>query len=82
MKRHRASQANTNVGDTRKIFPGFTGTGGLGELSKGMFEGEESSYEERDLLEEKKIHNLNYEVTRLIENLENSELKKNEIQTQ
>ena len=80
-KRHRASQAGTNVGDIRKIFPGAKGYGGLGELSKGMFEADESNYDERDLLEEKKIHNLSYEVTILIENLESSELKKNEIQT-
>jgi len=81
VKRSRDAAASTNVGDRRKIFPGLTGTGGLEELTKGMFEGEESSYDERDLLEEKKIHNLNHEVTRLIENLESSELKKNEIQT-
>ena len=55
--------------------------GFIGEISKGMFEQQESNYDEKDLLEEEKIHTLNHEVTRLIENLENSELKKNEIQT-
>ena len=80
-KRHIKAKTNANTGDIRKIFPGFAGTGGLGELSKGMFEQEESSYEERDLLEENRIHSLSHEVASLIKDLENSELKKNEIQT-
>ena len=79
--RHMSAKAGTNVGDRRKIFPGLTGFGGLGELSKGMFEQQESNYNENDLLEENKIHALDQEVTNLIKDLENSELKKNEIQT-
>ena len=78
-QRHIAAKTGANTGDIRKIFPGLTGTGGLGELSKGMFEQRESNYNENDLLEENKIHALNYEVTELIANLENSELNKNEI---
>ena len=80
-KRHIKAKAGANVGDRRKIFPGLTGFGGLGELSKGMFEQQESNYDENDLLEESKIHALSAEVTNLIKDLENSELKKNEIQT-
>ncbi len=81
-KRHIAAETGANRGrDKRYIFPGLTGTGGLGEISKGMFEQRESSYDENDLLEERKIHALSAEVTNLIKDLENSELKKNEIQT-
>ena len=80
-KRHMKAKMGANVGDRRKIHPGLTGFGGLGELSKGMFEEQESSYDERDLMEENKIHKINNEVANLIKDLENSELKKNEIQT-
>ena len=59
----------------------MTGTGGLGELSKGMFEQQQSNYNEQDLLEENRIHALGHEVANLIKDLENSELNKNEIQT-
>ena len=80
-KRHIAAKTGANWSDKRKFVPGMTGTGGLGELSKGMFEQEQSNYNEQDLLEENKIHSLSVEVTNLIKNLENSELKKDEIQT-
>jgi len=73
-KRHIAAKTGANVGDRRKIFPGLTGFGGLGELSKGMFEQQESNYDENDLLEESKIHSLSTEVSGLIKDLENSEL--------
>jgi hypothetical protein len=79
--RHLSAKAGANVGDSRKITPGFKGIGGLGELSKGMFEQQQSNYSEQDLLEESRIHSLSHEVASLIKNLENSELKKDEIQT-
>ena len=69
-KRHMAAKANTNVGDVRKIFPGMTGFGGLGELSKGMFESQETNYTNSFLEEEAKIHNTSWEVKNLIEGLE------------
>lgn len=71
--RHLAARAGTNVGDRRKIVPGLTGYGGLGELAKGMFEGQETNYRNADLLEEKKILNMNSDVIRLINELENVE---------
>ena len=80
-KRHIKAKTNANTGDIRKIFPGTTGFGGLGELSQGMFERQESNYNEKDLLEENRIHSLSHEVADLIANLEDSELNKNEIQT-
>ena len=79
-KRHIAAKTGANTGDARKIFPGTTGFGGLGELSQGMFERQESNYNEKDLLEENRIHSLSHEVADLIANLEDSELNKNEIQ--
>ncbi len=74
-KRHMKAKMGANTGDIRKIFPGLTGTGGLGELSKGMFEQQESSYNDAYALEEQKILTMNNDVIRLIENLENSESK-------
>ena len=72
--RHLAAKAGTNVGDTRKIFPGLTGIGGLGGLAKGMsegmFESRETNYTSSFLEEEAKIHDINWEVKNLIESLE------------
>tara|TARA_R110000787_G_scaffold210593_2_gene320375 strand:+ start:3457 stop:5394 length:1938 start_codon:yes stop_codon:yes gene_type:complete len=75
-KRHIAAKTGANTSDKRKYIPGMTGTGGLGELSKGMFEQQRSNYIEQDLLEESKIHVLSHDVANLIKDLENSELKK------
>jgi len=80
--RHMAAKAGTNVGDTRKIFPGLTGTGGLGELSKGMFESQETNYTSSFLEEEAKIHNISWEVKNLIEGLEKSTETNNETKAQ
>ena len=74
MKRHRLAAAGANL-DPRKTFPGLSGYGGLRSLSKGMFESAEPSYDETYALEEQKILTMNNDVIRLIENLENSELK-------
>ena len=74
VKRHRLASAGVNL-DPRKTFPGLSGYGGLRSLSKGMFESAESSYDEAYALEEQKILTMNNDVVRLIENLENSELK-------
>ena len=80
--RHMAAKANTNVGDTRKIFPGLTGFGGLGELSKGMFESQETNYTSSFLEEEAKIHNISWEVKNLIEGLEKATETKDETKAQ
>jgi hypothetical protein len=68
--------------DPRFVTPGKKGYGGLDSLAKGMFEQRDSSYEQIDLLEENRIHSIGQEISSLIEGLEKSELKKNEIQTQ
>ena len=81
VKRHRKSVAGGYV-DPRFVTPGKKGYGGLDSLAKGMFEQRDSSYEQIDLLEENRIHSIGHEVSNLIEGLEKSELKKNEIQTQ
>ena len=70
--RHLAAKAGTNVGDRRKIVPGLTGYGGLGELAKGMFEGQETNYRDGFLIEEEKIHDVSLEIKKLIESLEKS----------
>ena len=80
VKRHRKSIAGANV-DPRFITPGKKGYGGLDSLAKGMFEQRDSSYVQRDMIEENRIHSINHEISSLIEGLEKSELKKNEIQT-
>ena len=77
-KRHMTAKAGANVGDARKIFPGLTGFGGLGELSKGMFESQETNYTSSFLEEEAKIHNTSWEVKNLIEGLEKATEIKNE----
>ena len=76
--RHLAAKAGSNVGDKRKIVPGLTGFGGLGELSKGMFETQQTNYTSSFLEEEAKIHNTNWEIEKLIEGLENSTENNNE----
>ena len=76
--RHLAAKAGSNVGDKRKIVPGLTGFGGLGELSKGMFEAQQTNYTSSFLEEEAKIHNTNWEIEKLIEGLENSTENNNE----
>ena len=80
IKRHKKSIAGGYV-DPRSVFPGKKGYGGLDSLAKGMFEQRDSSYDKEDLLEESKILSINQEVASLIEDLDNSELNKNEIQT-
>jgi len=75
VKRHRKSFAGGYV-DPRFITPGKKGYGGLDSLAKGMFEQQESTYTEDFIFEEKEILDMNWEVKRLIESLENiSELK-------
>ena len=80
--RHMAAKAGANVGDRRKIVPGLTGYGGLGEISKGMFETQETSYLNSFLMEEAKIHDINWEVKCLIESLEKATENVNETKAQ
>jgi hypothetical protein len=70
--RHMTAKSGANVGDRRKIVPGLTGYGGLGELAKGMFEGQETNYRDGFLIEEEKIHDVSWEIKKLIESLEKS----------
>ena len=66
------------IATNRTTFPGKTGYGGLDSLSKGLFEEQESIYEGRELLEERKLFETNHEVRRLVDGLENLERTKNE----
>jgi hypothetical protein len=69
MKRHRSAHAGTNVSDRRKIWPGV---GGLESLAKGMFEANETNYNDAFLNEEKKVRASMKDVVDLIRSLEKS----------
>jgi hypothetical protein len=77
VERHRAALAGINM-DPRKTFPGKSGYGGLDSLAKGMFEAKETNYENGFLSEEKKMHDINFEIKRLINSLEKSTEAKDE----
>ena len=77
-KRHIAAKTGANTSDKRKYIPGYTGTGGLGELSKGMFESRETNYTSSFLEEEAKIHDINHEIKNLIESLDKATERVNE----
>jgi len=77
-ERHIAARTSANWSDKRKYVPGMTGFGGLGELAKGMFEGQETNYRDGFLVEEEKIHDISWEVKNLIESLEKSAEANNE----
>jgi len=62
----------------RTTYPGWSGVTGLRSVAKGLFEEQESIYEGKELLEERKIFEKNHEVRRLVEGLENLERTKNE----
>ena len=62
----------------RTIYPGWSGVTGLRSVAKGLFEEQESIYEGKELLEERKLFEKNHEVRRLVESLENLEQNKNE----
>ena len=65
------SVAGTNYAtDARYKMPGMTGHGGLGEISKGMFEGKETIYNDPFLDEENMIHLTKWELNTLIEHME------------
>ena len=76
------SAAGPEVGTDRTTFPGKVGYGGLDSLAKGLFEEQQTIYEETFSKEESKLLKANREAKRLIEGLEKSELKKNETKTQ
>ena len=71
MKRHRSAFAGTNVGDSRYTFPGLKGFGGLDSLAKMQFEGQETNYTKEFISEEERILDINWEVKKLIESLDN-----------
>ena len=76
-KNYRAA-AGAEVGTPRSIWPGKSGPGGLDSLAKGLFEEQQTIYEGKELLEERKLFETNHEVKRLVEGLENLERNKNE----
>jgi hypothetical protein len=77
VKRHRKSVAGGYI-DPRTVFPGKSGHGGLDSLAKGMFEAKETNYENGFLSEEKKMHDINFEIKRLLSSLEKSTEAKDE----
>jgi hypothetical protein len=62
----------------RTTYPGWSGVTGLRSVAKGLFEEQESIYEGRELLEERKLFETNHEVRRLVDSLDNLERKKDE----
>ena len=76
-KNYRAA-ARPEVGTLRKTYPGWSGPTGLRSIAKGLFEEQESIYEGKELLEERKLFETNHEVRRLVDSLDNLERKKNE----
>ena len=76
------AKAGPEVGTARSVFPGKVGYGGLDSLSKGMFEEQQTIYEETFSKEESKLLKTSLDAKRLIEELERSELKKNENKAQ
>jgi hypothetical protein len=76
-KNYKAA-AGPEVGTARSIYPGYEGSTGLKPLAKGLFEEQQTIYEETFSKEESKLLKTSMEAKRLIEELERSELKKNE----
>ena len=76
------AKAGPEVGTARSTFPGKVGSGGLDSLAKGMFEEQQTIYEENFSKEESKLLKTSRDAKRLIEELERSELKKNENKAQ
>ena len=54
----------------RTFYPGKSGIGGLDSLAKGLFENKESNYEQRQILEEERLLETNYEIQKLIDGME------------
>jgi len=87
-KKNYKAAAGPEVGTARSVFPGKVGYGGLdslssgNSLSKGLFEEQQTIYEETFSKEESKLLKTSMEAKRLIEELERSELKKNETKAQ
>ena len=76
-KSYRAAMG-PEVGTSRSIWQGKVGYGGLDSLAKGHLEEQQTIYEGKELLEEKKLFEKNHEVRRLVKSLENLEQNKNE----
>jgi hypothetical protein len=81
-KKNYKAAAGPEVGTARSIYPGYEGSTGLKPLTKGMFEEQQTIYEETFSKEESKLLKTSMEAKRLIEELERSELKKNETKAQ
>jgi len=79
IKRHRKSVAGGYV-DPRAVFPGKSGYGGLDSLAKGLFENQESNYNEGFALDEERMLQTSWEVKSLIESLEKTSETSNETQ--
>jgi hypothetical protein len=76
-KSYRAAMG-PEVGTSRSIWQGKVGYGGLDSLAKGHLAEQQTIYEGKELLEEKKLFEKNHEVRRLVKSLENLEQNKNE----
>ena len=80
-KNYKAA-AGPEVGTARSISQGKVGYGGLDSLAKGHLEEQQTIYEETFSKEESKLLKTSRYAKRLIEELERSELKKNETKAQ
>jgi hypothetical protein len=80
-KNYKAA-AGPEVGTARSISQGKVGYGGLDSLAKGHLEEQQTIYEETFSKEESKLLKTSRDAKRLIEELERSELKKNETKAQ
>jgi hypothetical protein len=69
-KRHIKAKIGANTSDRRTYIKGMYGAGSLGEISKGMFEGKETTYNDPFVNEEATIHLTKWELDTLIEHME------------
>ena len=79
--KHMLSQASLET-SARTTFPGKSGPGGMDSLVRGMFEEQNTIYESTFIKEEQKLLKSSREAKSLVEELQRSELKKNENKAQ
>ena len=58
---------------SRTTFPGWKGATGMNSIRNGLMEGQDSNYERKQMLEEKKLFDTNHEIHKLINGLESKE---------
>ena len=61
---------------SRTTFPGWKGSTGMNQLRNGLMEQQDSNYERKQRLEEKKLFDTNHEINKLISGLESKETEK------